>query len=648
MLVTVRTTSWIAAVGVVALGATALLAQTPPRFRTGVDVVVVEATVVDRDGAIVAGLGPADFAVEIDGKSREIVAADLVRHESAAAAAASAVSNPDISSNTEATAGRTVLVVIDYVSLRSQSRPVLDTAGEWVASLGPTDRVGLMALPQPGLNIEFTTDHARVIDALKKIAPHPHPPPPFSQRNVSPWEAVRMYEGDTFIRNEVLTRECRGEPNCPAEIDMQVRSLQMDMQSTVLPVVQSLRGLMRAMRVLPGPKHVLLLSSGWLMSERDAATELSLVAADAALANVTVHTFTTEQWGQAASRSRPTPRLLQDAGLLTTSVETLSGMTGGRAVRLYGKADLAFASLTAGLGGYYRLGVQALAEDLDGKARKISVKVLRPGAKLAGNRRILAATASAETKSGGDPKAALRAALETPTPVLDIDVRATSYVLHAAAGSRDVRVVVVGDVGRAAAGKATAVAALYDLDGKPVNAMENAVDVPEGGLGAVSIELTAKPGLYVLRVAVRDAEGRVGSLERPDRRALEEDRRGRHAGPRPLSLSARRGRAVGPPVRRGDHQGAGDLPGRVVRSVHGPGNADRLRGDATGQPDPGGPTRRPHRADDRRHHRRARRPAGRDASARPLRHERETRRRAGAAVARLYGDGRERASDAVR
>ena len=76
-----------ALVGFVALaGIAAVLAQGPPRFRTGVDIVVVEATVLDRDGAVVAGLAPADFAIEIDGRPREIVATDLVRHGNADAA----------------------------------------------------------------------------------------------------------------------------------------------------------------------------------------------------------------------------------------------------------------------------------------------------------------------------------------------------------------------------------------------------------------------------------------------------------------------------------------------------------------------------------------------------------------------------------
>jgi VWFA-related protein len=521
VLVPLRVDGWLAVAGMAALGATAVLAQAPQPsagslFRTGVDVVVVEATVLDREGAVVPGLRPADFSVEINGKPREVVAADLVRHENAGAE--TTAPSPEITSNQQAVAGRTILIVVDQISLRTESRAVLDTAKEWVATLGPTDRVGLMALPQPGLNVEFTTDHARVIEGLARITPLAMSPPTFSRHNVSPWEAVRMWEGDAFVREEVVARECDGESVCTSEIDMLVRSLKMDMESAVVPVIRSLRAVMEAMHVLPGPKHVLLLSSGWLMSEREAATELATVARDAALSNVTVHTFTAEPPSPLASRSKAPPVWIgPHRDLPAMNVETLSGMTGGRAVRLVGRADLAFASLTAGLGGYYRLGVRALPEDLDGKARTISVKVLRPGAKLASNRRILAATLTDTQRalSSGDANAALRAALETPTPLLELDARATSYVLHAAANSRDIRVVVVGEVGRAAVGKATAVAALYDLDGKPVNAMETPIDVPASGAGPVSIALAVKPGLYVLRLAVRDAAGRVGSLERP-------------------------------------------------------------------------------------------------------------------------------------
>jgi hypothetical protein len=206
-------------------------------------------------------------------------------------------------------------------------------------------------------------------------------------------------------------------------------------------------------------------------------------------------------------------RSIEDRNLLMNNVEMLANMTGGRSVRLTGQADTAFASLSQGLSGYYRLGVHALPEDLDGKDHRINLKVSRPGASLASYRRVLSGTRP-EGDAPTDPETALRAALKGGPLRTGVDLRATSYVLHATTSARDVRVVAVGDVNRAAPGRAKAVAALYDFDGKPVTAMENTVDVGPDGPGALSVELTAPPGTYVLRVAVLDAEGRIGSLER--------------------------------------------------------------------------------------------------------------------------------------
>ena len=45
----------------------------PPVFGVGVDVVAVDASVVDGEGRPVLGLGPEDFRVEVDGKPRRLV-----------------------------------------------------------------------------------------------------------------------------------------------------------------------------------------------------------------------------------------------------------------------------------------------------------------------------------------------------------------------------------------------------------------------------------------------------------------------------------------------------------------------------------------------------------------------------------------------
>jgi len=485
-----------------------------PRFRAEADVVVVEATVLDRKGEIVRGLGPADFKIEIGGKPRDVVSADLVEYAPPSSEGSTEAADPEITTNEPKENGRIVLLIIDQASLASDARAVIDSARRWVLAMPAKDLIGLLTFPSPGPSVDFTADHAKVAEALTHVVGVGRPSPPFQQYNISVWEAIRMDAQDMFVRGDVVGRECRAnQPLCPTEIEEQVKMMLLDAQSQILPVLNSLRATMQGLAKVPGPKHAVLLSSGWAMNERDASTEMGWVAADAARANVTIHTFTAEMWALAASRSRPSMRSIEDRNLLMNNVEMLANMTGGRSVRLTGQADTAFASLNKGLSGYYRLGVQALPEDLDGKDHRISLKLSKPNVSLASYRRVLSGIRP-QADAPADPETALREALKGGPLRTGIDLRATSYVLHATTNASDVRVVAVGDVHRAAPGPAKAVAALYDFDGRPVTAMENTVEVAGDEPGALSVELTAPPGTYVLRVAVLDTAGRIGSLER--------------------------------------------------------------------------------------------------------------------------------------
>src|SRR5919106_162643 len=107
----------------VALACTLLLlpqdqAQRPPRFRTGVDVVELDVTVLDRNRRPVRGLTAADFTVIEDGQPQEIVAfeaIDLPIPDPASAAWLRDVA-PDVRSN-EVTGGRLLVIVLDDATM---------------------------------------------------------------------------------------------------------------------------------------------------------------------------------------------------------------------------------------------------------------------------------------------------------------------------------------------------------------------------------------------------------------------------------------------------------------------------------------------------------------------------------------------------
>jgi len=504
----------------VAIVATAAARQQPPpagpavpQFQTGIDLVVTEATVVDRSGRVVPGLGPADFTAEVGGKPRTVVSAELVDY--ATVKPGDTQPDFDISTNQDELTSRRIVLVVDQNSLRPEGRPVIDAARRWVGSLGPTDHVGLVVLPQPGPEVEPSPDHQRVIDAMARLAPVGTMPPPLSQYNMTIWEAFRIKDFDTSVRDEVIKRECKGSDiTCKDEIEGYAQALSMDAEAQVQPVLRGLRSLLRNLGTLPGPKHVVLLSAGWPISEREAGAQMAATATDAANANVIVHTFTAERWALSAARSRPPTFTsgVPDRTVLLSSVEMVSGATGGQTVRLAGDGEAAFAALSAGMSGYYRVGIRGEAGDFDGKPRRISLKVAKSGATLSAYRKMVPGAAPAITAN--DPSAVLDEALRSPRRLTGLGLRATSYVLQPdEAGSRDVRVALVADIARGAPGPARAIAALYGLDGKPVTAGGASADLTAAG-GSVTLALKAPPAPYILRLAVLDADGRIGSLER--------------------------------------------------------------------------------------------------------------------------------------
>ena len=183
-----------------------------------------------QEGHRRAGLGPADFKVEIAGKPREIVSVELVDYgrRRTVPAADAAPAELEISTNDPKDNGRVILLLVDQGSLRTESRTVINAAREWVMSLGPKDLVGPMTFPLPGPRLEFTKDHAKLADMLTRVTGLGTPPLPFNNRNISIWEAFRIEAGDSYIRGDVITRECRADVQlCPGEIDMQSKTMAM-------------------------------------------------------------------------------------------------------------------------------------------------------------------------------------------------------------------------------------------------------------------------------------------------------------------------------------------------------------------------------------------------------------------------------------
>ncbi len=154
-------------------GDSSLSAQQPqseqiPSFRSGVEVVTIDVSVVDKQGQPQRGLTPADFVVTVAGQARHVVTAEFL-DRTAQAIAAPRVEGATISTNDGAGAGRMFVFIVDQNTLDlGSARRVANSAAPFFSRLTFADRTALMLMPV-GPNISFTWAHDRVRDGLQRV-----------------------------------------------------------------------------------------------------------------------------------------------------------------------------------------------------------------------------------------------------------------------------------------------------------------------------------------------------------------------------------------------------------------------------------------------------------------------------------------------
>jgi hypothetical protein len=154
------------------LGSAWLLAQQqpatpPPTFRSNVDIVRLDVSVLDKDRHPVRGLTAADFTIEEDGHARPIVAFAPVELPAAPAATTSTAAwtreaPRDVVSNEDANTGRLVVIAFDWSVRPDDLQSSRKIAQRTVEGLGPGDQAEAhqpRALQRGGMSVRPV--HAR-------------------------------------------------------------------------------------------------------------------------------------------------------------------------------------------------------------------------------------------------------------------------------------------------------------------------------------------------------------------------------------------------------------------------------------------------------------------------------------------------------
>jgi tetratricopeptide (TPR) repeat protein len=161
--------------------------------------------------------------------------------------------------------------------------------------------------------------------------------------------------------------------------------------------------------------------------------------------------------------------------------------------------------------GYYLLGFEPAPGERDGQPHEISIEVKRRGVEVRA-RRVFAV--DAESLSTRTAEQLLGESLRLPLLSTEVPVRVATYSLPDVAGET-IRILITAGFGVPnEEAPVTAVAyRVSDPDGKLISGRADAVPVGAGTdqryLGTVVVD----PGVYTLKLAAVDADGRVGSVE---------------------------------------------------------------------------------------------------------------------------------------
>jgi VWFA-related protein len=497
------------------IGGTWLVAQQqpaaqPPTFRSNVDVVRLDVSVLDKDRHPVRGLTAADFTIEEDGRERPIVAFAPVELPAAPAATTSTAAwtrdaPRDVVSNEDANTGRLVVIAFDWSVRFYDQQLARRIALATVDGLGPTDQAAVV-FTRPnaaaGTQQGFTTDHARLRTAITR---------PFA----SPWTCnepgcTKLLNPERYEEGECLCGLCTLEemtsladmlrtvsqrPKVVMFIGTYVRTFEV-MKPTPIPPVSHTQVTPTFTRI-PGATDC----SGRLLEARKTFERTAHAA------NMTIHVLDpaglavdddTDPLGAGRMRER------------LDSLPVMADITGGRTVLNTNAPETQVPAILDESRAYYVIGFDPAPGKID-RERHIEVRVKPRGLSVRARDSYNFADESTSSSRVQPP---LTRSVSDVVPRAEVPLEASAVPLIA---GRRSAAVIVGRLDDRPAGPIAMLNAAFTPRAQPVTSRRITVRPanPHGPgadpLGLVSA-LALEPGSYEIRVGTELADGTAGSV----------------------------------------------------------------------------------------------------------------------------------------
>jgi VWFA-related protein len=503
----------------------------PPVFRSGVETLPLDVTVVNGRGEPIRDLIASDFAVRLDGRPRRVLSAQWVPSAGGATNATAAPVLPDgYVSNEQSTGGRLIVLVIDQPNIPfGEMRTMRETVEAFIDRLSPADRVAVVGFGTGAKSTTFVSDHDQLKRALALL--------PGQQQqtgigggthDIGIAAALAIDRGDEITLSQIVMRDCQGNQRaiqaCRQEILAEAQQTASEARVESDLTLRSLRDVLTNLKAVDAPKTLLLVSQGFLAdNQRDDASRVTEISGLAAAARTSIYAFRLETNPADVTRARGTlnPSLIaEDRRERRNGLEALTSSARGALFDVAGTGASVFERVTNELSGYYLLGVEPDARDQDGKSHPIRVDVGRSGLTVRAHRTMMSAGPAGPAAASRTPREVVTAALSSPLPAASLPLRAIAFTFRGLEAGK-VRLLVHADIGSAYTTPQRLAIGYYvvDRDGKNLDGQVSEVRLapvvpgvpsPVAFSGGASVD----PGDYTVKIAVADGD-RIGSLDLP-------------------------------------------------------------------------------------------------------------------------------------
>jgi VWFA-related protein len=481
----------------------------PPQFRSGIDLVQVDVSVLDRDRRPVRGLTAQNFTILENGKPQGVAAFQAVDMPDELPPPTPWMRDviPDVRRNDEAIEHRLVVIVMDDASMIAQPafvRSAKEIAHRVIDALGPSDLSAVLFTLDNRKSQEFTPDRARLHEAVERFA--------------AGFRTVGMAPGMAEATNTMALAESNAFYAAVGTLEKAAEYLASVPQrrkaliyvSVGVPVDTELSATPQLIGGGIGGQSL----QGMLAN---VTQRMQRVFRQAQLANVNIYPVDPAGLGGMEAyieSQRAAGRVMfpyENSRNYLDFLQTLAANTGGRAFTNTNEFASSVAQIFRENASYYLLGYRSPDANPDGKFRRIEVRVDRPGLEVRARNGYYAAKAEDLERAVRRPPSPIAEAISGLLPKGEVPMQLAVAPFRLPSRSES-GVAIVTAVRQPANTEAVAVVEKVDLavyaynnDGKLIasQALRADVRVRAGTNGQIGYELlsqlTLKPGRYQLR-----------------------------------------------------------------------------------------------------------------------------------------------------